>query len=89
LNLPDGDFFGGGVQMHETPARNERIPGHSEPILNSFGAGSATDPRCRIELFGGLRLLQGDRVITRFRTHKAATLLAYLALHLRAVPGDP
>jgi predicted ATPase/DNA-binding SARP family transcriptional activator len=69
--------------MPETPARNETISGHSEPILNTFGAGPATDPRCRLELFGGLRLLQGDRVLTRFRTHKAATLLAYLALHLR------
>jgi predicted ATPase/DNA-binding SARP family transcriptional activator len=40
------------------------------------------DPRCRIELFGGVRVLQGDREITRFRTHKAAGLLSYLALFL-------
>ena len=34
----------------------------------------------RIELFGGLRALSGERAITRFRTHKTAALLAYLAL---------
>ena len=34
----------------------------------------------RIELFGGLRVLSGERVMTRFRTHKTASLLAYLAL---------
>lgn len=33
----------------------------------------------RIELLGGLRALQGDRVITRFRSHKFGALLAYLA----------
>src|SRR5688500_7744696 len=35
----------------------------------------------RIELFGGLKLRQGDRFITRFPTQKVASLLAYLALH--------
>jgi two-component SAPR family response regulator len=44
-------------------------------------ANTAVDARCRIELFGGMRLVQQDRTITRFRTHKAAHLLAYLALH--------
>ena len=34
---------------------------------------------CRIELFGGLRVQQGERVITRFPTRKVASLLAYLA----------
>lgn len=38
--------------------------------------------RCRIELFGGLQITVGERVITRFRTRKAASLLAYLAYHL-------
>src|SRR5690242_16714887 len=38
--------------------------------------------RCRIELFGELRFLQQERVLTRFRTQKAAALLAYLALNL-------
>ncbi|MBC8142771.1 MAG: hypothetical protein H7Y38_15210 [Armatimonadetes bacterium] len=33
----------------------------------------------RIETFGGLRLLQGERVLERFRTQKSALLLAYLA----------
>src|SRR5947209_20527988 len=42
---------------------------------------SAVDARCRIELFGQLRVLQGERIVTRFRTHKAAALLSYLALH--------
>ena len=40
------------------------------------------DARCRIDLLGETRLVRGDRVITRFRTHKTARLLAYLALHL-------
>ena len=34
----------------------------------------------RIELFGGLRALGGERVVTRFRTHKTSALLAFLAL---------
>jgi predicted ATPase/DNA-binding SARP family transcriptional activator len=47
------------------------------------------DARCRIELLGGVRVLQGERVITRFRTQKAGTLLAYLAYHLpRAHPRE-
>lgn len=37
---------------------------------------------CRIELFGGLRVEQGERSITRFQTQKTATLLAFLAFHL-------
>lgn len=40
------------------------------------------DARCHIELLGGLRVQQGERIITRFRTQKAAGLLAYLAYHL-------
>ena len=40
------------------------------------------DIRCRIELLGELRVVQGDQAHSRFRTHKAAHLLAYLALHL-------
>ena len=35
----------------------------------------------RIELLDGLRAMTGERVITRFRTRKAAALLAYLAYH--------
>lgn len=35
----------------------------------------------RIELFGGLRATQGDQTLTRFRTHKEALLLAYLAFY--------
>ncbi|MBX3120206.1 MAG: hypothetical protein KF784_14165 [Fimbriimonadaceae bacterium] len=37
---------------------------------------------CRIELFGGLRVIHGDRVISRFQTQKTGALLAYLAMHL-------
>src|SRR5437870_177807 len=33
----------------------------------------------QIELLGWLRVVQADRVITRFRTRKAEALLAYLA----------
>jgi DNA-binding SARP family transcriptional activator len=39
------------------------------------------DPLWRIELLGWLRLVGAERVITRFRTRKAASLLAYLAYH--------
>src|SRR5262245_3233453 len=38
--------------------------------------------RCRIQLFGGLRVLQGEQEITHFRTQKTASLLAYLAYFL-------
>jgi len=47
------------------------------------------DARCRVELLGGLRVQQGERTITRFRTQKTAALLAYLAYHLdRAHPRE-
>src|SRR5438132_9357661 len=36
----------------------------------------------RIELLGCLRVIHGHRTITRFRTKKAAALLAYLAFNL-------
>jgi predicted ATPase/DNA-binding SARP family transcriptional activator len=39
------------------------------------------DAPWRIELLGGLRAVQGERVFTRFRTQKNAELLAYLAIH--------
>ncbi|MEP6757031.1 MAG: BTAD domain-containing putative transcriptional regulator [Chthonomonadales bacterium] len=35
----------------------------------------------RIELFGGLRLVQGDKVVSRFRSTKNGSLLAYLAFY--------
>ena len=35
----------------------------------------------RIEMFGGLRVIQGDRVIQKFQTQKTGALLAYLAIH--------
>ncbi|MBC8443348.1 winged helix-turn-helix domain-containing protein, partial [PVC group bacterium] len=37
--------------------------------------------RWRIELFGGLRALCGDREISRFRSQKTGALLGYLARH--------
>ena len=51
------------------------------------------DPQCSIELFGGIRIVQGKRVITRFRTQKTASLLAYLAffgdrMHSREVLSE-
>lgn len=39
------------------------------------------NPHCRIELLGGLRVYQEERLITRFQTQKTAALLAYIALH--------
>src|SRR5438876_10347187 len=54
---------------------------HAELKSITRWAGDLMDARCRIELFGGLRITQGERVITRFRTQKAASLLAYLAYH--------
>src|SRR5579871_1095922 len=44
-------------------------------------SGYHMSARCRIELFGGLRALQGDRAVTRFRTQKTGSLLAYLAFY--------
>ncbi|MGC9319326.1 MAG: AfsR/SARP family transcriptional regulator, partial [Armatimonadota bacterium] len=38
--------------------------------------------RCRVEMLGGLRVLQGDREIAGFATQRTAALLAYLAYHL-------
>jgi len=47
------------------------------------------DPRCRIELLGGLRVSQGERVITRFSTWKTGALLGYLACYAdRAHPRE-
>src|SRR5687768_18294343 len=37
--------------------------------------------RCRIELLGGLRVRQNERIITRFRSQRTALLIAYLAYH--------
>src|SRR6266542_3228915 len=34
-----------------------------------------------IEMLGGLRATQGDHVVCRFRSHRHAVLLAYLAYH--------
>ncbi|GBC97002.1 Putative HTH-type transcriptional regulator [bacterium HR16] len=41
-----------------------------------------TAPLCRVELFGGLRVVTPKQTITRFRTRKTASLLAYLAVNL-------
>jgi predicted ATPase/DNA-binding SARP family transcriptional activator/class 3 adenylate cyclase len=47
------------------------------------------DARCRIQLLGGLRVQQGGREITRFRTQKTGAMLGYLAFyHDRAHPRD-
>jgi predicted ATPase/DNA-binding SARP family transcriptional activator len=43
----------------------------------------------RIELLGGLRVLVGERTVTRFRTQKTGAVLAYLAFHRgRSHPRD-
>jgi predicted ATPase/DNA-binding SARP family transcriptional activator/class 3 adenylate cyclase len=39
------------------------------------------DPRCRVELLGGLRAIRDGCTITRFSTQKTAALLAYLAFY--------
>ena len=39
------------------------------------------DPFWRIQLLGGLALVQPGRVITRFRTQKTSSLLSYLAYY--------
>ena len=43
------------------------------------------DPLWTIQLLGGLAAAGPQQVVTRFRTQKAAALLAYLAFH--AAPG--
>lgn len=49
----------------------------------------SVDPAWRIEMLGGLRAISGDRVVSRFRSHKTAALLAYLAFHpQRSHPRD-
>ena len=40
----------------------------------------SVEPRWRIELFGGLRAVRAETVVTRFRTQNSALLLAHLAL---------
>ena len=42
------------------------------------------DVRCRIELLGRLRVTQGNREITRFRTQKTGALLGYLAYYIQS-----
>lgn len=37
---------------------------------------------CRVELFGGLRMVTPVQTVTHFRTRKTALLLAYLSIHL-------
>lgn len=45
--------------------------------------------RCRIEMFGQLKVIQADGDLTRFRTHKIGWILAYLALHRdQSVPRE-
>src|SRR5947209_3768367 len=39
------------------------------------------EPVWRVELLGGLRAVDADRAVTRFRTHKTAALLASLAYY--------
>ncbi|MCS6829968.1 MAG: AAA family ATPase [bacterium] len=41
-----------------------------------------SSPLCRVELFGGLRLITPTQTIAHFRTQKTALLFAYLAVNL-------
>ena len=50
-----------------------------EPLRKENGV---TAPLCRVELFGGLRLVTPTQTIVHFRTQKTALLLAYLAANL-------
>src|ERR1041384_7413601 len=43
--------------------------------------GDAVTTRSRVEMLGGLQIVQASRVITRFRTQMTAGLLAYLAYY--------
>src|SRR5690242_2886489 len=54
----------------------------SQRRARTEGRSSSMDQLWRIEMLGWLRVLQPDRVVARFRTRKAASLLAYLAYHL-------
>src|SRR5437868_5286083 len=58
-------------------ARRQESP--SDPPLGPGGV--SVEARWRIELFGGLRVQQGEQVLTRLRTQKTAPLLAYLAYY--------
>src|SRR5271165_3469240 len=42
----------------------------------------------KVQLFGGLATRNGQREVTRFRTQKAASLLAYLAYHPGPQPRE-
>src|SRR5713226_936406 len=44
-------------------------------------ARETNDGRWRIELLGGLRAKEGDRVVTQFQRQKVRALLAYLAYY--------
>jgi DNA-binding SARP family transcriptional activator len=61
------------------------LAGHclQKDAIAACGEQGDVDARCRIEMLGGLRVRQGERVITRFRAHKYGALLAYLAYYLR------
>jgi predicted ATPase/DNA-binding SARP family transcriptional activator len=50
-------------------------------VAEEKGGFRLMDVRWRIEILGGLRAVQGDRVLTRFRTQKTGSLLAYLAYY--------
>src|SRR5688572_8364479 len=80
--LAPGEASGSsGTRSEWTTSRNLR-PLAKKPVHNLLCAGFfMLLGSWRIELLGGLRLIQAGRVVTRFRTRKAASLLAYLALY--------
>jgi predicted ATPase/DNA-binding SARP family transcriptional activator len=50
-------------------------------VISSGASAPVAEAQCCVDLFGGLRVRHGLRTLTRFRTHKTAALLAYLAYH--------
>src|SRR5207247_9087775 len=71
------------ARRNEACCREEASADCERTIKNSVeGArGFPMDQSWRIEMLGWLRIVQPDRVVSRFRTRKAGALLAYLAYH--------
>lgn len=63
------------------PVLSRRLPAATGWLREDIEAEPVMETLWKIELFGGLRALQGDRVVDRFRTQKTGALLGYLAFH--------
>lgn len=62
--------------------REERAHLEGKNLYRAIKMGVRMASGWRIELFGQLRAMRGDEILSRFRTQKAGSLLAYLAFHL-------